>query len=462
MIVMKFGGTSVEDATAMNRVMDIVGGQRERRPVVCVSAASGVTNGLIRLAQLAVSGRKDEALDLVEGLKIRHLAMVPDLVRDEAQAATLNREIDGIIAELRNIATGIALLGELTNRSLDTVVSFGERLSSLVLCYAMNERGIPTDLVDARQVLVTSDAFGAAVPLWDELTPRMRAKLLPIVESDRVALTQGFIGATKDGVTTTLGRGGSDYSAAIFGAALEATDIEIWTDVDGVLTADPSLVKEARRIGVMSFAEAAELAYFGAKVLHPSTILPAVTRQIPVHVRNSRNAERSGTVITAGGAPGDDQFVVKSIAYKEGQTLLNLTSTRMFGAPGFLRAVFRVLDKHDTAVGMIATSEISVSLTIDDPRHIDAIADEMRGFSSVQIEPSCAIVCVVGDGLKNTRGVAGRIFDSVSGVNIKMISQGSSEINVGFVIDERDVPTAVRSLHETFFNDLPNEHPIFH
>ncbi|MFY9573190.1 MAG: aspartate kinase, partial [Blastocatellia bacterium] len=277
----------------------------------------------------------------------------------------------------------------------------------------------------------------------------------PLVSSHRVPVAQGFIGSTGDGVTTTIGRGGSDYSAALIGAALNAQSIEIWTDVDGLMTADPRVVENALRIRVISFAEASELSYFGAKVLHPSTVLPAVERGIPVHIYNTLNPTCEGTLIVA--TPRRSRNLIKSIAFKRGVTIVNVTSTRMLMAYGFLRAIFEVFDRHQTSVDVVTTSEVSVSMTLDDTDRLESIKRDLSGIGEATVEREKAIVCIVGDNLKFTPGVAARLFKAIEGTNVNMISQGASEINLTFVIDESETERVVRLLHDDFFAEADAE-----
>ena len=346
----------------------------------------------------------------------------------------------------------MATLGELTPRSQDAIVSFGERLSSVIVTAAFAARGIAAELVDSRQFIVTDKQFTRAVPDMTATEQRARDVLLPVIESKCVPVAQGFIGSTVDGVTTTIGRGGSDYSAAIIGAALSAEAIEIWTDVDGLLTADPRLVKNARRIRVISFTEASELSYFGAKVLHPSTVMPAVEQGIPVHIFNTHNPGCEGTLIVS--KPPRSQSLIKSIAFKRGVTIINITSTRMLMAHGFLRAIFEVFERHQTSIDVVTTSEVSVSMTLDSTDNLDAIQRDLHQIGEVNIEREKAIVCVVGDNLKFTPGVAGRLFSAIGNANVNMISQGASEINLTFVTDEGDVAGVVERLHEAFFSNV--------
>ncbi|HJQ23424.1 MAG TPA: lysine-sensitive aspartokinase 3 [Blastocatellia bacterium] len=457
MIVMKFGGTSVGDAVAINQVAEIVKRRLDRAPVVVVSAMTRVTDALLNIARVATERRYEEAAGLIEELRRRHLETVRALMagREAADSYSLEwaeRSIDYQFNELTGLARSVATLGELTPRSQDAIVSFGERLSSVIITAALAARGIPAELVDSRQFILTDKQFTRATPDMAETRRRTRAVLLPVLESQCVPVAQGFIGSTVDGVTTTIGRGGSDYSAALVGAALGAEAIEIWTDVDGLLTADPRVVKAARRIRVISFTEAAELSYFGAKVLHPSTVMPAVEQDIPVHIFNTHNPAGEGTLIVS--KPPRSPNAIKSIALKRGVTIINVTSTRMLMAYGFLRAIFEVFERHQTSVDVVTTSEVSVSMTLDSADRLDAIERDLRQIGEVNIERDKAIVCVVGDNLKFTPGVAGRLFGAINDANVNMISQGASEINLTFVTDERDVATVVERLHEAFFSEV--------
>jgi aspartate kinase len=459
MIVMKFGGTSVEDAAAMRSVSCIVRRNLVRSPLVVASACAGVTNALLALARSAREAGKEKALDRLEDLRLRHRKIAHDLFSGEV-LFTVQSQVDALLDELRDLVKSIAILGELTDRSLDTFASFGERLSTLLLFHHMKQEGMPCLLLNAHDVMVTSADYTRATPLFAEINRRAREIIVPHLEAGQVVLTQGFLGATPDRIPTTIGRGGSDYSAAIFGAAIGAEEIQIWTDVDGVMTSDPSVIPEARVIEEMTFREAAELAYFGAKVLHPATILPAVQKNIPVRVLNSKRPDVPGTVIVAEGGTGTAQ-VVKSIAYKEGITLITITSTRMLMMHGFLARVFEVFASHGTSVDVIATSEVSLSLTVDSRLHLDAITAELKKIAEVEEEQDKAIFCVVGERLKKTRGIVTSIFSALDRENIpvSMISLGASEVNVTFVIDGKDIQRTARALHRTFFPDarIPGE-----
>jgi aspartate kinase len=457
MIVMKFGGTSVQDAAAINRAAEIVSGRIDRAPVVVVSAMARVTEALLRVAQAAKVRSVDAALLGINELRERHLTTARVLLAQshESPLDAVEREVQNQFLELDNLVRSVATLGELTARSQDAIVSFGERLSSAIVAEAFRSRGIPAELADSRSFIITDDCFSRATPDMGETTRRTRDALLPMISAARVPVVQGFIGSTADGVTTTIGRGGSDYSAALIGAALGAEAIEIWTDVDGLMTADPRVVPNARRIRVISFAEASELSYFGAKVLHPSTVLPAVEREISVHIYNTNNPACEGTLIVA--RPRPSRNLIKSIAFKRGVTIVNVTSTRMLLAYGFLRTIFEVFDRHQTSVDVVTTSEVSVSMTLDNTDRLEAIKRDLSGIGEVTIERGKAIVCVVGDNLKFTPGVAARLFRAIQGTNVNMISQGASEINLTFVIDESEVDRVVCRLHDEFFAEIDAE-----
>ncbi|MBY0503170.1 MAG: lysine-sensitive aspartokinase 3 [Bryobacteraceae bacterium] len=437
MLIMKFGGSSVESAAAIERVAEIV---RQRAPgpvVVVVSAIGKTTNRLLELAREAANGQRQSALVKLDDLRAQHFD-----IADHFGATHL---IDQPFAELAEIVRGLAVLGELTPRSLDAVASYGERLSSVIVAQALGARH-----ADARDYLVTDERHTQAAPLYEATYSRLSE--LPKAE---VTVMGGFIGATAAGVTSTLGRGGSDFTASIVGAGLKASEIQIWTDVDGMLTADPRVFSGGHRVKTISFAEAAELAYFGAKVLHPSTVLPAMEKGIPVSILNSRRPEVEGTRIVAHAVPCRN--AVKSIACKTNITLVNIASTRMLMAHGFLRRIFEVFDRYETPVDMLATSEVSVSLTIDTVTHLPAIVREIEEIADVTVETAQAIVSLVGENIRHTPGVAARLFTALGPINVRMISQGASRMNLSLVVAESDLRKAVESLHAEFFRELDPE-----
>jgi aspartate kinase len=453
MIVLKFGGTSVENAGAMKTAIDIIAREKHRKPLIVLSAMAGVTNDLLSSAHRARDGELEAAQSTLNELVERHVLVLENVIEDRASIQRLILEIRRRFEELKTFCQGIAILGELTNRSLDAIASVGERLSSLIIAEGMRERGLPVEFIDARTVMITDERFCNAAPIFPQVEQQVHDQLAPLLKSGTIVVTQGYIGATKKGVTTTLGRGGSDYSAAIFGAAAGAEEIQIWTDVDGVMTADPRIVPSAKKLKVISFREASELAYFGAKVLHPSTILPAIAKNIPVYVLNARRPNSSGTLIVSD--PPKANVPVKSIASKRSITVINIQSTRMLMAYGFLESIFAVFSRHKTSVDLVSTSEVAVSLTIDSVDHLQDIVGELEQFADVMVFEKRAILCIVGEQMHSTVGVADRIFRALGDINVMMISQGASEINMSLVIDESNVHEAVKRLHKEFFEPVP-------
>ena len=451
MIVMKFGGSSIESAEAVKRVAGIVAARADRHPLVVVSAMGKTTDRLLEVGRTAVVGDIDGALAKLDSVREFHAIEAGSVVSPQAEPV-IEKHLDEHFQELAELVRGLSILGELSARSVDALSSYGERLSSVVITEALRAHGLAAEHVDSRDVIVTDSRFSEAVPLFDETNERLNQKVRPLNDAGKVVVMGGFIASTKDGITSTLGRGGSDFTASIIGAGLAADEIQIWTDVDGVLTADPTLLSSARRIRVMSFAEAAELAYFGARVLHPSTMLPAVKSNIPIRVLNSRKPDVEGTLIVSEHAVG--QSIVKSVAYKENITVVEVHSTRMLMAHGFLKRIFEVFDKYETSVDMVTTSEVSVSLTIDDTSRFSAIVQELEQFAEVTSVAGQSIVCVVGDNIRYTPGIAARVFQALKNINIRMISQGASRLNVSLVVDEKDLRATVEALHTTFFSEV--------
>ena len=451
---MKFGGTSVEDANAIDRVACIVKGRLAERPFVIVSAMAKVTDQLLASANAAGAGDLDQALDLCLKLRERHYTTAGELL-----GTGLHTELHSDLATefdaLQQLLRGICAVGELTPRTSDHVASYGERLSSMIVTPAFTARGINAALLDARQVIVTDAQHMRAAPQIAEINQRLQVKAKPLVDNGKVPVMGGFIGATSEGRVTTIGRGGSDFSAALAGAGMNAARIEIWTDVDGMKTTDPRICPDAHRIKVISFEEAAELAYFGAKVLHPATVLPAVEKNIPVLVLNSRNPANEGTRILAHTPPSKALF--KAIAVKSRITIIDIVSARMLMAHGFLARVFEVFARHRCAVDVVSTSEVSVSLTVDSNEAIPQIAADLEDLGQVKYSGRQAIVCLVGENIRERSGVAAQVFDAIRDINVRMISQGASEINLTFVIDETRVPEVVQRLHKRFFSEVDPE-----
>lgn len=447
-IVMKFGGTSVADAAALENVARIVAAHREAAPVVVVSAMSGVTDALLASVAIASERRPHDAIASLQETFERH---------QEAAQQLLSFEIlQEFLAKLRDAATHIPqqlrrLVSEPSSQPAiqDAVVAYGEFLSSALLSDLLRDRGVRARPVNPRHCIVTNDEYTHAAPLIAETFGRTRESLLPLVEDGIVPVIGGFVGATTKGDTTTLGRGGSDYTAALLGAALRSEEIQIWTDVTGVLTADPRVVPDAQTVERLSYGEAAELAYFGAKVLHPKTIQPAIEDRIPVRICNSRQPQQRGTLVSP--QTETSPRTIKAIAHKTGVTTVQITSARMLGAYGFLRALFEVFDRHRTVVDVVTTSEVSVSLSLDDDSSLPAIVKELEQLGTVRVETGRAIICVVGEGLRGTPGIAARVFSTISDINVTLISQGASSVNFTFAIEEARVGEAVQRLHDAFF-----------
>ena len=446
MIVMKFGGSSIESAAAIARVAGIVAARASRKPVVVVSAMGKTTNRLLEIGTVAASGNREEALSLLAGLEQFHSQVV---------AGVSSHLITTHFSELRELVTGLLVMGEMTPRATDAIAAFGERLSSQILTEYFNSQGLDAVHVDARQLIVTDNRHTQAAPMYAESYAKLTATIPPLSQAGKIVVMAGFIASTRAGITSTLGRGGSDFTASIAGAAIGAEEIQIWTDVDGMLTCDPRILAGGHRIKTCSFAEAAELAYFGAKVLHPATVVPAIEKNIPVLILNSRRPDAEGTRIVGERVPCTNP--VKSIACKQNITVVNIQSSRMLMAHGFLRRIFEVFERFETPVDVVSTSEVSVSLTIDSPANLDPILAELREFSEASAEDSSALISLVGDSIGSTSGVAARAFNAIRDVNIRMISQGASALNISFVVSQRELKRSVEQLHNEFFSKLDPE-----
>jgi aspartate kinase len=446
MIVCKFGGTSVQDAAAIRRLIGIIRSRMPERPVVVVSALARITDGLLQLARLVELGGSGHR-DHLDAMIARHAETAAELDGAGRALDAIREEADGLRRELED-----AVGRRLNPRELDAVTARGELWSSRLIAAALDGAGVPTRWVDVRELMITDDRHGRATPYTQVLNTRTRESLVPLLASGVVPVTQGFIGATAAGATTTFGRGGSDFTASLLGAALHVRRVEIWTDVDGLMTADPRIVASARTLGVASYEEAAELATFGARVLHPATAVPLVRQGIPVVVLNSQRSEQTGTVIESSAELerlGDSP--IRSISWKRGITVVNIRAPRMLGAYGFLRQLFEIFERHEVVVDVLASSEVSVSLTIEDRRHLDLVRRELEDLGEVWIDEGRAIVAVVGIGLKSTPGLAARVFGAVKPTCVEVISQGASAINMTFIVKEEDGPDVVRRLHREFF-----------
>jgi len=450
MIVMKFGGSSVESAAAIERAASIVRSRIERRPVVVVSAMGKTTNRLLALAREASEGNREEALRLLGELRQYHETEAGKAVA-AADRPQLQKAIDEHFTELAAFLDELVEIGELPDQYVDLISSYGERLSSMIVALAFRNFGMDSVHVDSRQMIITDRRHTQAAPLYPRTYAKLAAAVAPLAK-DRIVVMGGFIGSTQDGFTTTLGRGGSDFSAAIVGAGIGAEEIQIWTDVDGMLTCDPRILPGGHRVKLISFGEAAELAYFGAKVLHPATVLPAVEKNIPVLILNSRNPASEGTRIVGGTVPCANP--VKAISSKQHVTVVNIRSARMLLAHGFLRRIFEVCDRYRTSVDIVTTSEVSVSLTLDNAEKLAEIQADLRQIAEVSVESDQAVICLVGDNIGFTPGVAARVFGALKEVNVRMISQGASLLNLSLVVAGADLTRAVKLLHDEFFPRL--------
>ncbi|HUO60145.1 MAG TPA: lysine-sensitive aspartokinase 3 [Candidatus Acidoferrales bacterium] len=451
MLVMKFGGTSVESAEAIRRVAEIVATRRAERPAVVVSAMGGVTDRLVAAGNAATGGDRHGAAGILHEIRERHAAAARALL-GSAHGQTL-RKLEPLFEQCSELLSELSSFGSISGSRSDRLLSFGELLSSILVADAFRTLGLPTVHVDARECIVTDESFTHAVPDMERTAAATRRVMLPSLDAGCVPVLGGFIARSTRGASTTLGRGGSDFSAAIIGSALGATRIEIWTDVDGIMTTDPRLCPEAEKIDEISFDEAAELAYFGAKVLHPATLIPAIEQDIPVQVLNSRNPGGTGTVIRAHAQRGRSAF--RAIAVKKGVTLVNVKAPRMLMSYGFLRELFQCFEHHGVPADLVSTSEVSVSVALDSNRNVEALAADLRRLGRVELEPNAAIICLVGENIRGIVGIAAEIFGVVAraGVNLHMISQGASEINISFAVEEKSAAKAVRHLHEHLFQN---------
>jgi aspartokinase/homoserine dehydrogenase 1 len=460
--VMKFGGTSVGNAECIRRAAEIVArAAGEGSVVAVVSAMGGVTNILIEAAQASARGDMDAAGNLAETLRRQHQEAIEILIGAGDRRAQLAAELEQIIEEVTSLCRGTALLRELTPRTLDAISSAGERLSARLLANALRELGLNAEAVDATELIVTDNQSGRAEPLMAETRERATARLAPSLAEHSVPVVTGFIGATVEGKLTTLGRGGSDYSATILGAALDAKEIIIWTDVDGVLTADPRLVPDARTLQEISYNEAAELAYFGAKVLHPKTLRPVSEAGIPVWIRNSFLPERNGTKITETGHP--TRRGVKAITAMSNVTLITVGGRGIVGLPGVAAKTFTAAASAHANVLLISQSSSGNDICfIIDSGDADRTVAELRSafafdlahkeVEHITVNSAIAIVAVVGERMRGTPGIAGRTFSALGrrGINIIAIAQGSSEYNVSLVVEAGVMREVVQALHSEF------------
>ena len=449
MIVMKFGGTSVANSDAVTRVISTVRGRLGEKPVVVVSALSKVTDLLYKISDEAARRNRSGAMELLGQLRSRHLDLAGELMPDDpVQCGTAKEKVNEICDALTSFVDAVCAVGELSPRSKAIIISNGEYLSSNVICCAMNASGIRTNYIDARRMIVTDDNYLKGDPDMDTISSRAPGVVLGAYEYADAVITQGFVSATAEGEPTVLGRGGSDYSASLIGMAIDATRIEIWTDVDGVRTADPRRVENTKCLDKISFEEAAEMAHFGAKVLHPLTIEPAVRKNIPIYVLNSMNPEGKGTAILQSSFIEDG---VKSVSCKENILVINIFSTKMINTSGFLKKVFAIFSEFKVSVDLISTSEANISVTVDATQDITGVVSALSEFADVYVDSDKSQVSVIGKNIVNLKGLLEQTFAPLRDCKIYMISQGASYVNISFVVDRDTLTDVVRQIHKYLF-----------
>jgi aspartate kinase len=440
---MKFGGTSLASGDRIQNAAQIIANRTTHNPVIVTSAMSQITNLLIATAHAALAQDKKTVQKNLTLIRDKHFAV--------ASNPDIQTEIESILTKLEERCQGIMMLEELSAHNLDVISSFGERLSSWLMLETLRNQGLKAERFESRDLVRTDNQFGGAEVDWKITQEQIQTALKPIIEQGIIPVITGFIGSTENGETTTLGRGGSDYTASIMGVTLKATEIQIWTDVDGMMTCDPRLIPTARVLENIDFQEAAELAYFGAKVLHPKTIQPAVEANIPVKILNTMNPEATGTTILE--TDEISEHSIKAIAFKKGISVINICSSRMLGPYGFLAKIFDTFATHKVSVDVLATSEVSVSVTVEDDSFDAAFIQDLETFSKVTVIPHQTLISVVGNGLKNDYRVEQRVFDTLAREKIptELISKGASQINLTFIVLADQAEHAVISLHNTFF-----------
>lgn len=449
---MKFGGTSTQDAPAIANVVEIVKAHLQQKPIVVVSAIAQATNMLEKIGKFAADKNDREARETLTQFFSRHYTIVDQLIRHITRNRNLRSILDAAHEEIETIIKGVTILRELTPRTLDTLYSYGELLSSRIVSVALQDHGIQSEWVDTKDFMFTDENFNRATPHLDIIEEKLKSNLLHLVEKEIVPVTQGFIGITLSGRRTTMGRESSDYSAAIIGAALDVDDIQIWTDVDGVLTADPAVVPDAKKVKMLLFKEAYELSYFGAKVLHPNTMIPAIEKSIPIHIYNSRRPHSAGTLVTS--ALPSNSAVLKSIAYKRNITILALLPNKRLGQYIFWEHIQNILTKHGITILTSVTAEYGYSLAAEEKQITQALLQDLNDIGTVSVNEKKCIISVLGSNISQNPGALNRIFSSIADFNISMISFGASQSSINIVLEDDDALDAVREIHSELFDDL--------
>lgn len=440
MIIMKFGGSSVADAERIRHVSDIIRLFLKDRPLIVASAMGKTTDNLLAAADRAINGKV-----CIEEISNLHFQVARDLQVEDT-------EVRSLLDELNRLLQGIAMLKEVSPRTKDYLVSFGERLSVRILAAHLNRDGVKARFFDAWDIGFTSNSDFTDAELLDETYSKVADSLGSLKEDYAYTpIITGFIAKDKNGIITTLGRGGSDLTASVLGASLAVDEIQVWKDVDGILTTDPRVVKNAQPVKNVSFEEASELAYFGAKVLHPRSILPAMAKNIPVRVKNSYNPTHPGTLILS--SLDHEKELLRVLTFKKNVTLVDIVSTRMLGQYGFLAKVFQIFDEQQVSVDMVATSEVSISLTLDSKNNgIDKLKAELEKIARVKIKSGKTIMTMIGN-VERASEILEKTFDVLrqNKINVQMISQGASKVNISFIVDDEQAETCVKALHQTFF-----------
>lgn len=450
MIIMKFGGTSIAAPAAIRRVCQIIASQLDRQPIIVNSAMGKTTRNLLDIAHLSAAGETQEAKAKLSEIIEYHHELAENLIPDFQKSSAAQR-LSHYFSELEKLLLGMSVLQDLTPRSLDKFLSYGELMSTAIIYQILSTNGILAELADAREFIVTDNNFGSARPVIDETYSRIRKRIQPSVQCGRVPVVQGYIAATRQGVTTTMGFEGSDLTASLLGAALKAEDIQIWKDVCGIMTADPQIISTAYTIRQMSYEEAGELTMFGAKVLHPSSIEPALRQKVPVHVFNSRLPKAGGTEIVP--HPVKSTNLIKSIAYKRKLGILSIRSNRNLRSYDFIKSVFDILDRERLVPYVTTTTESHVSIVLQSPNNLDRLIEDIKPYGQVKFKNRKATVTIVGENLKSAENLNNMIFGCISN-KIYMIGLGASPINFTLVIDEKDVEQVIQKLHQLFFKEI--------
>jgi len=455
MIIMKFGGTSVRDASALKNIIPIIKQHLSKKPIIVVSAMAGITNLLEESVQIAVNQESQLVEEAIHKIESHHINVIEELFNGDDTYKALSTSISLEIKKLKSLLSATETIRVESSDLNHAVLSIGEILSSLILTALLQHKAVDAVYVDARDVMITTNKDNQIVPVAERIREEAQNRLIPLIAENRTIVSQGFIAATSDGVPTTLGRNGSDFSASLLGAAIDAQEIQIWTDVDGILTADPTIIPSAKQLEFMTFNEASELAYFGARVLYPAAIQPAVEKGIPVRVLNSNDISFPGTLILKD-APSQQSRLVKSIAYKENITLLTIKSSQLLISTKLLGNFFQHLAEHNMRVYAISKSAIKLSLTLEHTNQLDHILEKFNLIGQVSTERHKTIVSVVGEKMKRNPEITGEILSILrkANIHIDLISQFASQISFMFIIDERDIEKTITLLHQHYIEDM--------